>query len=115
MQIASTTGLREYYARCDSACGGRMPVLFMYPVMAFAMPRVHEDGSLATLALVNCSIDRQEPVEVVLRGVRKGVSKVVWHEPESAPVEIPVMRDGDSVRLRLPKLMAWSCGYVDAR
>ena len=83
--------------------------------MAFALPRVRDDGSLATLALVNASIDRQEPVEVFLRGVSEGVAKATWHEPEHAPVEIPVARDGSSVRVRLPQLAAWSCGYLDVR
>jgi hypothetical protein len=113
MQLASSTGLIGYYARCDSASGGRLPVLFQYPVMAFAMPRVRDDGTLATLALVNCSIDRQEPVEVLLRGVREGVEKAVWHEPESAPIELQIRREGKFARLRLPRMAAWSCGYVD--
>ena len=89
--------------------------MFGYPVMAFAMPRTREDGSLATLALVNCSIDRQEPVDVVLRGVRKGVSVAVWHTPEREPVEVPLKREGGGVRMRLPEMGAWSCGYADFR
>ena len=83
--------------------------------MAFVVPRVKDDGSLATLALVNASIDRQDPVEVFLRGVDERVTKVAWHEPERAPMELPVMRDGPSVRVRLPRLAAWSCGYLDVR
>ena len=115
MQIAPSTELLKFYGRCDSASGGRLPVVFGFPVMAFAMPRVRDDGTLATLALVNASIERQEPVEVVLRGVRDGVSKAVWREIESAPVEIPLHHDGSSARLRLPRLGAWSCGYLDVR
>ena len=112
MQIASSTGLSAYYALCDSASGGRLPVLFGYPVMAFAMPRTREDGSLATLALVNCSIDRQEPVDAILRGVREGASCGVWHAPECEPVEIPLQRVDGTVRIRLPVMGAWTCGYL---
>ena len=112
MQIASSTGLLEYYELCDRASGGRLPVRFGYPVMAFAMPRVRDDGSLATLAVVNASIDRQEPVEVLLRGVGQGVAKAVWHELESPPVEISVTHVGSSVRVLLPRMAAWSCGYL---
>jgi hypothetical protein len=81
--------------------------------MAFVVPRVRDDGSLATLALGNASIARQDPVEVFLRGVDERVTKAVWHEPEHAPVELPVVRDGAFVRVRLPRLAAWSCGYLD--
>ncbi len=115
MQIASSTGLSDYYGRCDKASGGRLPVLFKYPVMSFAMPRVRDDGTLATLAMVNCSIDRQEPVEVVLRGVRDGVAKAVWREPECEPVEIPLVRECGAVWLTLPRISAWACGYLDVR
>ena len=115
MQIASSVGLSEYYARCDRASGGRLPVRFGFPVMAFVVPRVKDDGSLATLALVNASIDRQDPVEVFLRGVDERVTKATWHEPERAPAELPVVRDGAFVRVRLPRLAAWSCGYLDVR
>lgn len=115
MQIASSAGLAAYYAICDKASGGHLPVLFGYPVMAFAMPRTRNDGSLATLALVNCSIDRQEPVDVLLRSVREGASMGVWHAPECEPVEIPLKREGDAVRVRLPMMGAWTCGYLSFR
>ena len=67
MQIVSSTGLSEYYARCDRVSGGRLPVVFERPVMSFVMPRVRNDGTLSTLAILNASIDRQEPVRVRLR------------------------------------------------
>jgi hypothetical protein len=69
MQIVSSTGLTNFYARCDRAAGGKTPIMFESAVRAFAMPRVRDDGSLATVAIVNASIDRQEPVTVCLRGV----------------------------------------------
>ena len=115
MQLASSKGLLDYYSLCDRETGNKMPVLFKYPVMSFVMPRVKDDGTLVTLAIVNTSIDRQDPVEVELRGVRDGISKAVWCAPESAPVEIPLEREGGCVRLTLPRLGAWSCGYLDAR
>ncbi len=111
MQIASTTGLSDFYARCDQASGGRLPVLFERPVMAFAMPRVRTDGTLATLAVVNACIDRQDPVDVLLRGVPAGAKKAVWHQPESPPVFCALGRGADAVRVRLPRMGAWECAY----
>ena len=112
MQIASSAGLTNYYAQCDRASGGRLPVLFASPVMAFAMPRVREDGTLVTLAIVNASIDRQDPVAVLLRGVPADVRTALWRQPEAAPVEIAVERRGGAASVRLPRIGAWECGYL---
>ena len=113
MQIASSTGLTNFYARCDRASGGRLPVVFDESVMAFVMPRVRDGGTLVTLAVVNCSIDRQEPVVVWLRGVPAEAKTAVWHQPESAPVEVGIERLDGEARVRLPRIGAWECGYLD--
>ncbi len=115
MQIVSSTGLTNFYARCDQASGGRLPVVFESAVRAFVQPRVRADGTLATVALVNASIDRQDPVSVRLRGVPAGAKTAVWHQSEGKDVEIALARDGASVRLRLPRIGAWACGYLSFR
>ncbi len=112
MQIVSSTGLTNFYARCDRAAGGEMPIVFESAVRAFAMPRVHDDWSLATVAIVNASIDRQEPVTVRLRGVPADAKAAVWHQPEADDVEIALVRDGADARVRLPRIGAWECGYL---
>ena len=83
--------------------------------MAFALPRVRDDGTLVTLALVNCSIDRQDPVAVRLRGVPAAATAAMWHQPEAEPVELGVERCGGEVRVRLPRIGAWACGYLDVK
>ena len=112
MQTATTGALLDYYRLCDKACGGKLPVVFEYPVMAMAVPHVRPDGTLATLAVVNASIDRQEPVAVRLRGVPEGARSAKWHEPEKKPVEIPLTRVGGGVKAVLPRLGAWSGGCL---
>ena len=86
--------------------------MFEYPVMAFAMPRVRDDGSLATLAIVNASIDRQEPVRVRLRGVPAGVTSVVWRALNEKPVTLQIERQGTDAVVTLPALAAWNCGWL---
>ena len=113
MQIASSTGLTNYYAQCDKASGGRLPVIFERPVMAFAMPRVRDDGTFVTLAIVNASIDRQDPVVVRLRGVPEDVKTAVWRQPEAADVELALERRNGDTLVRLPHIGAWACGYLD--
>ena len=112
MQLVSSTGLTNFCARCDRAAGGKMPIVFESAVRAFAMPRVHDDWSLATVAIVNASIDRQGPVTVCLRGVPADAKAAVWHQPEADDVEIALVRDGADARVRLPRIGAWECGYL---
>ena len=112
MQVVSSVALTNFYAQCDNAAGNRLPVLFEEAVMAFVMPRVKEDGTLVSVAFVNASIDRQDPVAVRLRGVQTNVQVAVWHQPEAEPVEIGLVRCGGDVRVRLPRIGAWECGYL---
>ena len=112
MQVVSSVALTNFYAQCDNAAENRLPVLFEEAVMAFAMPRVKEDGTLVSVAFVNASIDRQDPVAVRLRGVPTNVQVAVWHQPEAEPVEIGLVRCGGDVRVRLPRIGAWECGYL---
>ena len=115
LQVVTSVALTNFYAQCDRTSGGRLPVLFDEPVRAFVVPRVKEDGTLATLALVNASIDRQDPVVVRLRGVPADAKTAVWIQPEAAPVEIGVERCDGAVRVRLPRIGAWECGYLEFR
>ena len=112
MQIVSSTGLTNYYARCDRAAGGRLPAVFEKAVMSFAMPRVRADGTLATLALVNASIDRQDPVDVRLRGVPPTAATALWHQPGADAVKVEIRRTDGAVRVRIPCMGAWECGYL---
>lgn len=112
MQLASTTGLTNFYAVCDRAADGRLPLVFESAVMSFVMPRVGEKGELMTVAIVNTSIDRQEPTFVRLRGVPLGVQSATWYQPEAHPIQIPLVRTGTEVRLLLPRIGAWECGYL---
>ena len=115
MQIASSTGLQDFAARADAASGGRLPVLFDEATFAFVMPRVKDDLTLVSIAFVNCSIDRQDPVGVRLRGVPAMANVAVWHLPESGPVQLPLAREESVVRVTIPRIGAWGCGYLTFR
>lgn len=111
-QTASSTGLLNFYARCDRASSERMPVVFESAVMAFVLPRVHDDWTLATVVVIDASIDRQEPVTVRLRGVPPEAKMAVWHQPEIEDAEIALVRERGSVRAQLLRIGVWSCGYL---
>ena len=77
------------------------------------LPRVSKkDGTLRTVALLNNRIDAQVQIELVLRGVPNG-AKAVWHELRRSPVEVPLVREGVSVRATIPSIAAWNAGYLE--
>ncbi len=112
MQIVSSTGLMNYYQQCDAASGGKLPIRFAQPVRAFVVPRVHPDGTFATVGIINASIDRQDPVGVRLRGVPEGHTVAYWYTPEAGRVPLALVRQGNETCLLLPRLGAWECGYL---
>lgn len=85
--------------------------MFDSPVMAWVQPRVSPDGRLRTVAVLNASIDVQEPVRVRLRGVPEGAS-VEWRPLHGAAKALAQFREGAEVSVELPAIPAWDCGYL---
>jgi hypothetical protein len=95
--------------------GGMLPARVTSPFVGLMLPRVSkEDGTLRTVALLNNRIDAQEQVELVLRGVPNG-AKAVWRELRRQPVEVPLVREGSSVRATIPSIGAWNAGWLEMR
>ena len=93
--------------------GGMLPARVTSPFVGLMLPRVSkEDGTLRTVAILNNRIDAQELVELVLRGVPNG-AKAVWRELRRQPVEVPLVREGSSVRATIPCIGAWNAGYLE--
>ena len=80
--------------------------------MAFAMPRVRSDGTLATVAILNASIDLQDSVRVRLRGVPSAVTTGVWWALHEKPVTLQIERQGSDAVVTVPALAAWNCGWL---
>ena len=111
MQMAAGPDLMAFAKRADESCGNRTPVMFDSPVMAWVQPHVSSDGRLRTVAVLNASIDVQEPVRVRLRGVPEGAS-VEWRPLHGAAKVLAPSREGAEVSVELPAIPAWDCGYV---
>ena len=93
--------------------GGTVPARVVSPFVGLMLPRVSKkDGTLRTVALLNNRIDAQEQVELVLRGVPNG-AMAVWRELRRSPVEVPLVREGSSVRATIPCIAAWNAGYLE--
>ncbi|HOX07166.1 MAG TPA: hypothetical protein PK280_12250 [Planctomycetota bacterium] len=77
------------------------------------VPRLGADGRLATLFLLNASIDRTPAFRVRLRRARSG--RVEWVTPGRAPVRLAVRRQGREVSVEVPPMAAWTAGYLRVR
>ncbi|HOX06110.1 MAG TPA: hypothetical protein PK280_06890 [Planctomycetota bacterium] len=103
----------QYLAAADWASGGRLPAIIEEPVQVMAVPRLGADGRLATLFLLNASIDRTPAFRVRLRRPRSG--RVEWVTPGRAPVRLAVERGRGEVAVRVPPMAAWTAGYLRVR
>jgi hypothetical protein len=109
---ASSKKVQELRDALDSR-GGTVPARVVSPFVGLMLPRVSKkDGTLRTVALLNNRIDAQEQVELVLRGVPNG-AMAVWRELRRSPVEVPLAREGSSVRATIPCIAAWNAGYLE--
>lgn len=112
MEIMSGKAWREWAAKADAVSGQKLPIVFPEPVRLFAMPRCLPDGMLRSVALINCSNDRQDPLVVVLRGVPENASSAIWRPSEGDPVSLPVVCKDGVTSVTLPRIGAWECGYL---
>jgi len=111
---ATSNAVQEKRNTLDGRAGGA-PALVTSPFVGLMLPRVSKkDGSLCTVALLNIRIDEQGPVQLILRRVSNG-AKAVWREMRRQPVDVPLVREGSSVRATIPCIAAWNAGYLDMR
>ena len=110
---ATVKTLLEYAHLADTACGGRLPVLFEDPALAVVLPRVFADGSFASAVIVNTRIDEQDPVRLRLRNFKSDAA--LWFSLwAKSPVRLPAVREaktGDAL-VTLPAVGAWSGGFL---
>ena len=109
---ASSSEMRDWVRLADEVTGGRMPVVPLDPIVAWVMPRVKPDGTLATVAVVNTTIGESAPTRWALRGVPADVEKAVWHALDGQPVDCPIVRTCGVTTVTVPSLGGWSAGWL---
>lgn len=100
----------QMLAAADWASGGRLPALIETPVAVMAVPRLDATGGVATLTLLNASIDATPPL--VARVRRPAGSRASWVLPGQADVALASRAEGTDCVLSVPSIAAWSIGYV---
>ena len=99
----------------DWASGDRLPAVLETFSQSAVIPRVDNEGSLRSVALLNCSISDQESYTLRLRaGDSEGAPapKFVWKRQGQKDVVLKPERDGDDYVLAVPGLPGWEFGWI---
>ena len=96
----------QYLAAADWVTRGKLPVVVQSIAQVMVVPRVDFTGRLATVFLLNASIDATPPLELRLRGV--GGRTVHWRTPDGRRRDLVLTGQGEGKRCRTPSLAGWS-------
>lgn len=100
----------QMLAAADWASGNRLPVLIETPAQVMAVPRLNAAGQVATLTLLNVSIDSTPPLAVRVR--RPAGSRASWIMPGQPDVSLSDRAEGPDCVLTVPSIAPWSIGYL---
>lgn len=90
-----------------------IPARCCSPFVGLLIPRVDENGSLATVGLLNSRIDRQGPIRIQLGSMAPGAQEVIWYELRQKPISLHIEHDEDGASfVEIPSIEAWNAGFL---
>jgi hypothetical protein len=101
-----TTAQRAQRLAAADWVGGGLPAVLETPAQVVVIPRVGTKGQLASVLLLNVSLDATPPLTLVLRQTG-GCVNWTWIRPEDKPVDIVM---GETITL--PPLAPWGVGAL---
>ena len=99
----------------DWASGSTLPAVMESFAQSAIVPRCTPDGKLRSVALLNCSISRQDSYILRLRtGDPEGapLPGVIYKRQGCRDTVLKAERDSADVILRVPELEGWSFGWI---
>ena len=108
----SSGSLLALRRRMDARTGGALPVVVETPSIGIVVPRVTQDGTLKSVAMLNARIDRQPPLRLRLRKA-PSASVAVWHEMRGTSCRLSVASAGKDAMVEIPALSAWNWGWLE--
>ena len=101
-----------YLDALDRVTDGRFPVRVDRHHRLRVLPRVDEDGRLAAVSVLNCSIGKSDAIPVRLRRPVGTVAR--WCRPGAKPVDVKLTRGTlpDEWLCVLPELSGWEIGTL---
>ncbi|MDD4889958.1 MAG: hypothetical protein PHU85_08495 [Phycisphaerae bacterium] len=110
---ASSARRFQIFAAADWVSRERLPVVIEDAVQVMAVPRVRADGRIATVALLNVTIDKTPGFRVRLRS--PGVEQVEWVLPDQLATPLAIERLQGEVAVSIPPMAPWTIGYLRLR
>ncbi|MBR5704186.1 MAG: hypothetical protein IKX45_08055 [Bacteroidales bacterium] len=98
----------------DWASGNRLPVVLEGFAQVSIVPRADTEGHLHSVALLNCSLSREENYTLRLRtGLADGrIPRLVWKEQGQRDHKVKAVRDGNDILVTVPGLDGWHFGWL---
>ena len=99
----------------DWASGNTLPAVLESFAQSAVVPRANPDGSLRSVAVMNCSISDQDSYTIRLRpGGPEGsrLPRFVWKRQGCRDEVLKPVTDGDDVLLTAPGLGGWDFGWI---
>lgn len=97
----------------DWASGDALPAVLESFAQATVVPRAGDDGSLRSVAILNCSISQEDSYTLRLRlGPGEGTPKFVWKKQGCRDRVLKAVRDGEDHILTVPALEGWNFGWI---
>ena len=80
---------------------------------AALIPRINRDGSLRSVAIMNCTISEQESYTLRLRtGKKKGSPRFIWKHNGHKDIALKAERDGQDWIVKTPSLEGWNFAWI---
>jgi hypothetical protein len=108
--VVSSARRAQLLAVADWVSRDKLPAIVDTPAQVAVAPRVHPDGSLCSIMLLNVSIDRSPPLRVRVRGPARRTAR--WVRPEKADLPLRPTATGSDLIFSVPALPPWSLGYL---
>ncbi len=103
----------------DWASGFNLPAVLEGFAQVSIVPRTDAEGHLRSVALLNCSLSREEGYTLRLRTGYAGgrIPRLVWKEQGHRDRKVKAIKDGNDLLVTVPGLDGWHFGWlaVEAR
>ena len=98
----------------DWASGNRLPAILEEFAQASIVPRTDSLGHLRSVALLNCSLSREDRYTLRIRtGYSPGKRpRLIWKEQGRPDRKVKAVRDGEDLLVTVPGLDGWHFGWL---
>ncbi len=109
----NNTERRHLLRIADWAAKGQMPVMMDLPALGTIVPRVMPDGTLRSVAYLNCTISEQDNVTLRLRHCPNAAqTKATWKMADKKDIALKTEWKDNELHVTLPPVSGWHIGWI---